>query len=444
VRLLKIAAVAYLLFQGAQVFSQQEIGLHFMRDVWQANQTNPAIVSPAKITIGLASVRNNLLFDGPTYNQIVSKQNGEPVIDIDRFIGYLNPENLIRDDLDFSTLSAAVRLGDLTLSLGHAVKYHAFFKYPKTLPQVVWQGNAQFVGQEVPLGNELQLTGYHELGLGAAYRFGNITLGAKAKFLSGIADTSTDPEHHDAFLYTDPDIYQITLKGDYILNTANAFDYNSYKDLDLDFNYGSFTFDNFFSKNSGVAFDFGARFHSDKWDVAASILDLGKIDWNTDVTNYLATKDYQYDGLDFSQALTGDETANFDAALDTLEALFQVEEANRGYTTDLPSKIYLSALYRLTDKWQVGGLLFHESFRGELSTTFAVGANATLLSFLTAGATYAISEDSYDNFGLNLGLALGPVQVFATTDNVVSLLNSGDNRRFSARVGANLVFGKGK
>ncbi len=437
------AATAALLFcLAAPIFAQHELGLNFMRGVWQSNKTNPAIVQPQSFTLSVIGLHNNLSFDGPTYNQIVTHQNGQAVIDVDRFINYLHPQNLIRDDLEISTLELAFRIKGLTLSVGHAMKYNAFFKYPKVLPQMVWQGNAQFIGQTVELGNEVQLTGYHELGLGAAYKSGPLTLGVKAKFLSGIADASSDRSHHSATLFTDPDVYQITLGADYILNTSNSLDYNSYTDLNADFNFGNFTFDRFFSANSGIAWDLGARLEMGKLDIAVSVLDLGKINWDHNVTNYSATQSYEYSGLDFSQALTGGDSANFNQAIDTLEQLFQPVKSNLSYSTTLPRKVYLNALYKLNDLISVGGLIFYENFRGKTVTAVAVGANANLISALTVGATYGVKNGSYDNIGLNLTFNLGPVQIFGVTDNIIAAFKAGDSQSFGARFGGSLNFGK--
>lgn len=411
-----------------------------MRQVGQSNETNPAIVQQERFVVGLPGVGTNLLFDGPTYNQIVTKKDGKPIIDIDQILDNLEPENFIRNDLRLSSLSLAVRLKNLSLSAGHSVRYHAFFKYPETLPQVVWQGNAQFIGETVALGNELQLTGYQELAIGAAYTFGKITLGAKGKILGGIADASTDYDHHSATLYTDPDVYQITLAGDYILHTSNSIDFNDYQDINAEFDYGKLNFKQLFGENNGMTFDFGARFQTEQWDIAASVLDLGSIEWRNDVTHYAATKSYEYDGLDFSEALTGGENADLNSALDTLEQIFQVEKTSGNYSFDLPSKMYLSALFKLNERWSFGGMFFQENFRKELSTGGAVGANAALKKWLTAGATYGYRGDRFDNLGLNLILKLGPVQVFAVTDNVASLFSLGDSRNFSGRIGGNLVF----
>lgn len=436
----KIKITALSLLFTLPLFAQQELGLSMMHHIWQSNKTNPAIVQPNTVVIGALGLRNNLVFEGPTYNQIVTHKNGKAVIDITSLVNYLEPENSIRDDLDFSTVSAAFRIKNLTLSVGHSIKYHAFFKYPGTLPKLIWEGNAQFIGETVGLSNEVQVSGYHELAVGAAWKTGPLTLGGKGKFLSGIADATSDENHHFASLYTDPDVYQITLNGDYILHTTNSLDYENYNDLSADFNFGSITFEHFFSKNAGFALDLGARLEIGKLDLSASVIDIGSITWDDNVTNYEATKSYVYDGLDFSQALTGG-SADFGNALDTLEALFQVEKTSGSYTNKIPRKMYFSASYRLNDIWRFSGVLFNENFRGESANAAAVGVNISPLKAINAGITYAVKDNkSYDNLGLNLTLALGPFQIFGVTDNVIALINPGDARNFTARFGTALMF----
>lgn len=422
--------------------AQHELGLHFMRNVWQSNSTNPAIVQPQTLSVSVLGLRNNLIFDGPTYNQMTREENGKRVIDVDKLVAHLNPENTLRDDLELPTLTVALRLGKLSLSLGHAVRYHAFFKYPKVLPQLVWQGNAQFIDQTIHLDNELQFTGYHELAAGIAAELGPLTLGGKVKLLSGIGSAQSDDDHHAASFFTDSDVYQVTLAGDYILHTSGSVKYTNFTDLSVDFNYGSYTLQKFFSANTGLAIDIGARLKLDRLELAASALDMGKITWDKDVINYIADTTITYDGLDFSNALTGADAGDFNDALDTLKSLYQVKETDQSFTTTLPRRIYLSALYHLTDRLRGGVLFFSEKFRGETDTRIAVGGTFDLLENLTVGASYALGHGRFDNLGINAAASIGPVQVFAVTDNIFAAFRPGDSRDFGARIGGRIMLGQ--
>lgn len=440
---LKVVFTICLVAIGTMLFAQQEVGLHFMRDVWQSVNTNPAFVPKNKLTISLPSIRNNLGITGATYNDIIINEvDGKSQIDIGRLIENLDAQNLIRDDLSLETIGAAFKVGNITLSASHAFKYLAYLDYPKTLPQLIWQGNGQFIGENVSIANDLQLTGYNEFAIGAAVKLNNFTIGARGKYLTGIGSVSTDKNRNQASLFTDPDIYQLTLSSDYLLNSAGSFEYNNYDDFDLNFNFGEAATDILFTKNSGFAIDLGATVEVGQFEFAASVIDLGAtINWKEEVRNHSASGVFEYDGLDFSNALTG-ESVDFDQAIDTLEQIFQVTETKLEYSTDLPTKVYLSATMNL-ENWRLGALFFTGSYRGKNYPALAFSANTTVLKILSVGGTYTIQPelDSYANIGLNVATRFGPVQAFATTDNIIAVFNPGESQTFGARVGVNLIFG---
>jgi len=75
---------------------------------------------------------------------------------------------------------------------------------------------------------------------------------------------------------------------------------------------------------------------------------------------------------------------------------------------------------------------------------YAVGLSGQYLlnDKVSLGANYSFINGSADNLGLNGIVTLGPVQVFAMTNNVLYLVNGGKSDNFSTRVGVNLLFGK--
>lgn len=413
-----------------------------MRSNWHSNETNPAFVPAKGGVYRLPGVFNGLAFDGPNYSQLVTKENGQPVIDLNAVIDYLGDENVIRNDFSLQTIGFGFSVKkDFFVSFGHSIKYNAFFKYPKTLAQVIYQGNAQFIGEEVNIGNEMQLSGYHSVDLGLAYKKENLTIGAKAKFMSGFVDVSTDPQHDKVSLYTDPDIYQITLAGDYILNSSNSLDYRAYNDFDFDLNFGTFTADKFFDGNTGWAFDLGVHYKKDKLDLAASVIDLGgKINWKTRVTNYTVQDDYEYEGLDFSDAITGGDAPDFGNTLDTLEQIFDPVRGQNAYSNTVPRKIYLSGMYQVHEKINIGAVFFSEYFRGVERSSFGLHGSFDVAKWLNAGLTYSAKNGTFDNLGMSLVIHGKAFQLFAVSDNLIDLLNPTQGNDFAVRLGGNLFF----
>lgn len=424
---------------GFQLLAQQELGTHLLRDVWQANRTNPAIFPDQHFIIGLPGVYNNLNVSNVTYNDLFVKRNGENVLDIDNAILKLKADNQIRENLEVETVSLAFKLGKIWLSAGHNIKFNAYMDYPKTLPQLMWQGNAQFIGQNVDFSTNFQLFGYNEFAFGVGIPLTpNITLGGKFKWLSGFGDVSTDRTKLN--LFTDSVAYALNLDADFRVNATGSIQYNGYRDLTIDYNFNEFKGSQLFNQNNGVAFDLGIYAKFDKLDLAASVLDLGgTIHWEEDVQNFTLNGTYPYQGLDIARAVLEDSTT-INSAIDSLLNLYAFTETHQTYSTKLPLRYYLSASYRLSDVWRVGAMIYGENYRGENFPGVAVSGNMQLLSWLNLGASYALRSKTFDNLGVNATLRLGPLQVFSVTDNIISALKPKDSHSANVRVGANLLF----
>ncbi len=423
------------------LLAQQDLSTPFYHNLWQANRTNPAFIPEHKFVIGLPGIYNNLHVENITYNDLIIERDGQNIIDVDRGIALLDRDNLLRENLDLETLSLGFRTGNFQLSLGHMLRYNAFADYPKTLPQLIWQGNAQFVGQNVAFGPDLQLNAYHEYSLGLAYQLGSkLTIGAKAKYLSGVADVST--ARTDLRLSTSEDVYQLQLDADYLVNSSGALQYDGFDQLDLNFSFGQVETEQLFSSNNGFAFDLGVHLKLGKLDIGVSALDIGgQIDWKEDVRNYSLKGQFEYQGLNVAQGILDSQT-DLGNAIDTLREIYNPIETQQGYSTDLPLRTYLTLGYDLTQKIRLGALFYTENYREETYGALALNGQWTLHPILTLGATYAYRQQRYDNFGLQAIAKLGPVQVVAATDNIFTAIQPKDSHSANFRVGLNLLFQK--
>lgn len=424
------------------VYSQPEFGLPNMRGVWQSAKTNPALITNHKLTIGLPGIHNTVYFSGPTFGDATKTENGQSVIDVDGLVAALEDRNFVQENLEIETLGAIIGLGPLHLSVSHTAKFNAYLNYPKTLPQLIWQGNAQFIGETIDLSHDLQIYSYQEFALGVATQLGPVSVGVRGKYLSGIGDLST--ERNDASLFTDPEFYALDFQADYLLNSAGFLNYNSYSDFNLNLQFGELNAENLITPNSGFAVDIGAELELEKLRIGLSALDLGgKISWEEQVSNYEAKGNFAYSGLDISAALTGD-SSSIDNALDTLASIFNITETNNPYTTELPTRVFLTGGYDLNDDFSLGVLYYGEWYRGEQFNGFAVSANYDVLSFLNIGGSYGVFRSAYANLGLNATVNLGPVQIYGISDNILGIFSPENSRYFTFRAGLNLVLNKEK
>lgn len=437
--MIKNLLATFLFFLPFLATAQQELGLHFSKNIWQSSFTNPAFTPDSKWMIALPSLYINANSSSISFSDLISTNvQGENVLDVTNLILNLEDRNQLRESVGLQTFAIAYKSDNWSLNFSNAIYQTAFIDYPKSLAQLVWEGNAQFIGQSVDLSNDLEIFAYNEFALGGTYNFSNITLGGRAKLLTGLGNISTS--RGNLSLQTSDDIYQLTLQGDYIVNSSSYLNFNGFDDFDFQFNFDEFTANKLFTSNTGFAFDLGVSIDLDKLNIAASAVNIGSITWTEEVDNFAYQSTIEYGGLDIAQAyVEGD--ISIEEALDTLSEIFQPVETNNEYSTKVPERYYLSASYEVTDALTLGILGQAERFRENLYPALAVNAQYQVTKNFGLGATYAMIDDSFDNVGLSANIILGPVQVYAMADNIISAPKIVENNA-NIRVGVNLLFGK--
>ena len=94
---------------------------------------------------------------------------------------------------------------------------------------------------------------------------------------------------------------------------------------------------------------------------------------------------------------------------------------------------------RVTSKLDLG-LVLHGRFATTNIYAASIGGNYQVAEFLRLGATYSIEDNEFSNLGLNASLHVGPVQVYAITNNILTAFRPLDANYQTARLGVNLVF----
>ncbi len=433
---LRIIFSFILLFSILQsAYGQQELNLYLLKDSWQANQLNPSFFPEnRKFVIGLPGLYNNTFLGNFNTDDIIVDDQ----LNADLLIGKLEAENDLRQQLDIETLSFGFASGPFKFTLSHGLNFNGLIRYPKTLPQLIWQGNQQFIGETVNFAPNVQTFAYQELALGLAYDvLPNLTVGGRVKYLNGFASaTSTNNQLE---LFTDPDAYQLTLNSNYTINSSGFIAKNGLLDFEIDTDV--FEESSFFTPNNGFAIDLGVDFSYKKLQIAASILDLGSISWTDNPTNYTLTGTQEFQGLDALEDILDDES-DIGSVLDTLEMIYDPTETFNEYDTPLPTRGYVGVAYEVHPKVLVGGTFYLESYEAETFTAASFGLQVKPVSFLNVGASWAYRNESVSNVGLNAHATLGPVQLLLATDNIISLVGTGSEVNANVRFGLNLAFGR--
>ena len=269
----------------------------------------------------------------------------------------------------------------------------------------------------------------------------NLWAGGRIKLLNGLG--KVDSKRASIQVQTDEEIYQLQLTSDYLINTAGAFSLDiDGSDFNTEFNIEDYSAGDFFSINRGWGIDLGARLRlNEKLTLAASIIDLGFISWKDNVGNFTSNGSFSFEGLDLDDIIS-DNSVELGGSADTIFETFNFTQTNEAFTTALASKIYLSGQYKVHSLFRAGALIYLENQRGKTFKALALNGTLTLGKIVSLGLVYSIHNRSFANVGLNTQVKLGPVQLFAASDNIVAVARPGNSRGTNARVGLNLAFGK--
>lgn len=436
----------YLLIVSAIIFvlplNGQELNLQFMRHTLQGNSIHPGMIPKGSIVVGLPNIYNDLFVTDITYKDVVQTlPDGRTVLSLNDIVNQLENENFIREIPEIKTLSLGFRFKNLFINIGHRIRGNAFINYPKELVQFIAEGNAPFIGQTIEIGPDFQISAFHETSLGLAYQINDIvSVGGRVKLLNGVFDLSTT--RTSLQLFTDPEIYQTTLNADFVFNSSSWLQYDGFDDFEFNDNLEGLINDNFLAANASIGFDLGVYFNLDKFDLAISVLDLGNLSWEEEVFNYSIQDEYDYNGLNVTDALFDDDV---DIILqDTLREIYQAAETQASYTSPLGTKAYVSGTYKINDRFRAGAVGYVEVFRDEFFSALGLNIQGQFGKVLNAGFLYAFRNKRLDNLGLNIGLNFGGLELYGATDNLLTALNLENANSANIRLGANIVFGKNK
>lgn len=408
----------------------QDISLLNLHGQLPSTYLNPGLKVDKKFNLSLAGVNVLLGTDGPSINQITSKNSeGKRYIDIGKLDQNLEPYQNIFFNNDIHTIDVSLKVGNAMIMAGHAFRSTSNVRYPSGLVNIAAQGNAAFIGQTIEIAPYIDVNAYNEIYLGLQKSFGNLTIGAKGKLLYGVANIQTDKANIG--FTTDDEIYQLSLQTDYEIRSSALLRYNSLDSITVD--YSGFSFDNMFYNNQGFAFDLGASYSvNEKFTISASMLDIGKINWDFFPRKYTSKGNFSFDGVDILDLLVDSTSISIQ---DTLTDLLKVTEQIENYSTTLSGTYTLGANYLWGEKWRFSALLLYQKTNNASRNMFSVSA-VRKISIFDLGVQYSITKNNFAGLGIFGKVKLGPISAFASTDNIIGAFKPFDARSASVRIGA--------
>lgn len=390
---------------------------------------------PYRFKVFLPSLAIGFSQNGPSlYDLIKQDANG------DYFINFTQDENLednnpYRGSTTVSTFGFSMNVKNWNFSIGHSARVIGSLNFPKDTYTLLKDGNAKFIGQEVSVGVALQGTSFNQYALGVSYGTSAARIGVRAKFLTGSQDVST--EEFGVRLFTDDDIYQLRFTNNYIINSSSLFTFNDLDDFSFDFDRN--VVNTLFTQNIGLGFDIGMSFKiSDSSMFAVSVYDIGKITWKDNVTNYRSRGGFSFDGIDIADYIGNESVVEL---RDSLLNLLEFDETQEAYTSSLPLQFNISFLHHLNDRLDLDAAFNLANFNSFSYYNLRLGAFYKFSKQARLGVSYSYNQQEIINLGLSGVFMVGPLQLFARTDNLLGVINPIKNGYTNGFIGLNLLFG---
>lgn len=429
--------------------SQQYNTLFWMQGIPQSNYVNPALIPQARYHAGmpaLSSIYLNTSNRGFAIADIVRRNElDETYWDTEGLLHVLDDHNLFQANVSIEWFFFGFRSNANYFSFNFSDKINYHMAYPPDLARLVLDGGDGFGGPtnaEAFSGFEMDHLHFREFGMSFSREISPyFSFGLRGRALFGIRNQWTDRAAFE--LAADPSGEGVLLHVDVSLNHVAGRSLGLLSDLPFqaipDYKLNDFSV-NF--KNLGAALDLGFVLQPPgKFSLAVSILDLGFINWNDGVENYLIGGSSGFDGIDPEHFFSSYFISNMEHFLDGIPDHFQVSMTQSGYRTLMAPKIYGSVGMALSDRHQIALLSRTMIYGGRLYPSYTFSYNVKPSRATGLSLAYSIANQSYANIGLGMHANLGPFQFYVVGDNVLGFIIPNQVQWNSLQVGFNWVFG---
>lgn len=443
----RIALTCLAAVMSLSAIAQSEGTQYFMTSLPQVSISNPAFVPQYNFSIGipgLSSVATGYYNSGFSYNNLITKTNGEVKADLPKLIKSLSDNNFITVTQNMDLLRVGFRINPTVyLQVSSTERVYGRMLIPKEAASLLVDGTAPIVGTNTQFSPTAEGVGFVETGVSAAVSPNDrITFGARLKYLSGYANVTTVSSSMALGVGSD---YQITAASDLNVKTSGVHDpADDWKSL---------------TNNTGFGADLGVNIKiTERLSVAASVVDLGRITWKNNLYSYTLDKNtavYTFSGVDLKEVVAGNNDY-LESQKDAIQQKFKLQESQIGsYSTSLPTRMFASGNYELGRGLSLGGVFFAESYQQRFSPGGTVAATKHFGKWVSTTVSYTASNRSYNNFGAGVAFNVKPVQFYFVGDNLLgippSLISSGNlnnyinsTKVFNLRFGVNIIWGRDK
>lgn len=461
------ALLGILILSGIPARSQINNTLYFMQGVPQSNRVNPANRPAGSFYIGipgLAPVHVQLNSSSFTYGDVFYRNTTDdawitplhPEGDKQAFLDLLKPLNYVVSDLGSALISAGFNTSIGFFSIDVTSRFDGGVYYPGDMARLILDESVENRTYQFD-GTALDLSAFDEISVNwAGDILPNLQVGARAKMLFGIANLTTSKSEME--LTRSQDVYRI--QADMMFNASLPMAEVLYDQEgnveDIVLKEGVEEGDPrelpkymFNTRNLGVGLDLGVNYRPmDRLLLSASVTDIGFIKWKDEV--HEAALDASFNFTEFEEdpfnvpdgiALGNYLDSLVNVSFDSVNSILTVTPGG-SYTGRLNTKLFIGANYNITPFLGLGLLSRTDFLQDKIAQQFTASANLTTGRIFNFTLSYSYINSDFKNIGAGVALNLGPVNLYAISDNALNLIFwREDTRSANLWFGMNLVFG---
>ena len=423
-----------------KVQAQSGLTLYNFNGVPQSLHMNPGYDQQARLWIGLPAISGVYVgYHNSAFTPFDLLETGTDVNEnLDNIINGLedNSQLALRQELDLLGVGFRTKVGFFTL--GARLTNDYVTDYPKDLMRFARFGNAAEDLRSANISDwDFELISRYDYYVGWQSKFleDRLSVGARVKYIFGMANFYA--EQTDISIVTQ-DNSSLTLRTDMVLRTSGAVDFineGGFENIDLT--------KTIFPENRGFGFDFGGTFDiTDQIQVSASVLDIGSITWKANNYDLVSKGFFEFNGADAD--LAADEPIDEDFFDDLRDSIFNALEfdtvAGASYTRSLSPRMFIGGTYDFNEKHSVGVLMQARFFDGDMYNNYSVNYVGRVSRAFQYTVSYSIINNTFNNVGAGFSARLGPVQLYAVSDNVLHMIFPAQLQSTNIRLGINLTF----
>ncbi len=417
--------------------AQSDLTLYNFNAIPQSMHVNPAYPQQTKVWVGLPVMSGlHFHFHNNGFKLVDLLERGtDPNENLDNIINNLDDKSHLAISQNVDLFGVAFRVGNGMFSVGATQEVDMRMDYPVDLLKVIRYGNDQYVDQSLNVSQfdyeTVARTNFY-MGYQHSLMEDRLSIGGRLRYIIGQQHSYV--ERMNAEINTRDNGFELEVKTDILIRTAGVSSV-------LENSFGDNIMGNVIPQNSGFGLDLGGHYKiNENWDVSASVIDLGLINWTANTRDYRSNGEFVYDGIDADLAddNLGDSWEN---TQDSLSEAFDFKETDgESYTRWLSPRVFLGGNYHFNDKHAVGALYHGRFWDGELFHDVSFNYQGRWSRTFQFIASYSIINRTYNNVGAGFSLKMGPVQLYLLSDNILGAMMYENLQTTNLRVGLNLTF----